>query len=84
MTTYDYDGIFLPEDERPFFCHVMARDEDGTCVDFYVNKHLEGMFVKDGNDYHQVKGTMQFSLANKSKRSIQRILKKLLDEARDE
>ena len=86
MTHYDIADIFLPEDERPFYCHVAARNDDGRSVDFYVNHKLEGMFVPtyawngDLDGYSQVRGTLQFSLAGKSRRSVQRILQKMLAE----
>ena len=80
---YDYDDLFLPEDERPYWCHVEAHDDEGNSVDFYVNHGLEGMFVRDAGGYHQLLGTMQFSLAGKSRRSIQRIIRKMLAESSD-
>ena len=81
---YEFSDAMLPKDERPHYCHIVA-ESDTARLDFYVNRNLEGLWVRDERtgDYKQIRGTMQYRLPS-SADGIRKKLRKELEQLEGE
>ena len=83
---FKYEGLeaiddYMNTDCRSGYYHFVVKksDTNETVLDFYTNGSLDGMFYWSDYDcnYHQTRGTCQFSLPVKSKRALRDALRKL-------
>lgn len=77
--TYEFSDAMLPREDRPHYCHIVARSE-GASLDFYVSKDLDGRWVHDESTgtYSQILGALQYRLPS-SPSAIRRKLRKELE-----
>lgn len=83
---FKYEGLEAIDDFAKTSSHsgyyhfsVKKADTGETVLDFYTNGYLDGMFYWSDYDcnYHQTRGTLQFSLPVKSKRALRDELRKM-------
>lgn len=86
MCKFKYEGLEAIDDFQNSTSHsgyyhfvVKQADTEENVLDFYTNGYLDGMFYWSDYDcnYHQTRGTMQFSLPVKSKRALRDALRKM-------
>lgn len=82
--TYEFSDAMLPREDRPHYCHIVARSESAS-LDFYVSKDLDGRWIYDESTgaYRQELGTLQYRLPS-SASSIRRKLRKELERLESE
>ena len=83
---FKYEGLeavddFASTNHHGGYYHFLVKktDTDEVVLDFYTNGYLDGMFYWSDYDcnYHQTRGTCQFSLPVKSKRALRDALRKM-------